>query len=64
LNGFRFDNLLATITSLIKYLILFFIYILIKLTNPRLRIDQTVKFFWSYVTVFALIGVVLALLGV
>ncbi len=64
LNGFRFGNVLLSITSLIKYLILFIIYILIKLTNPRLRIDQTVKFFWSYVTVFAFIGVILALLGV
>lgn len=64
LNGFRFVNVLTTITSLIKYLILFIIYLLIKLTNPRLRIDQTLKFFWSYVTVFALIGIILALLGV
>lgn len=64
LNGFRFVNVLTTITSLIKYLILFIIYLLIKLTNPRLRIDQTLNFFWSYVTVFALIGIILALLGV
>lgn len=64
IGGFRFENIILIITSLIKYIILFVIYILIKLTNPRLRIDQTVKFFWSYVTVLALVGVILAFLGV
>lgn len=64
IGGFTFNTVAAAMTSLIKYLILFVIYVLIKLTNPRLRIDQAVKFFWSYVTVFALIGVILAFLGV
>lgn len=64
LGGFTFGTITAAIMSLIKYLVLFVIYILVKLTNPRLRIDQAVKFFWSYITVFALIGVILAFLGV
>jgi len=64
LGGFRFGNITLTITSIVKYLILFVIYVLIKLTNPRLRIDQTVKFFWSFVTMLALVGVILAFLGV
>jgi NADH-quinone oxidoreductase subunit H len=37
--------------------------IVIKNTNPRLRIDQALKFFWGPVTVLALLGMVLALLG-
>jgi len=39
------------------------IVILIKNTNPRLRIDQAMKFFWCPVTLMAVIAVGLALLG-
>ncbi len=53
-------NLLALIG---KYIAILVIIILIKNTNPRLRIDQAIKFFWGPVTLLALIGVVLALLG-
>jgi NADH-quinone oxidoreductase subunit H len=36
---------------------------LVRNTNPRLRIDQIMKFFWARVTPFAIIAVVLAFLG-
>jgi len=49
--------------SVLKYLIILLIMIVIKNTNPRLRIDQALKFFWGPVTVLALLGMVLALLG-
>jgi len=46
-----------------KYTALLVIIILIKNTNPRLRIDQALRFFWGPVTILAAIAVVLAILG-
>jgi NADH-quinone oxidoreductase subunit H len=37
--------------------------IVIKNTNPRIRIDQAVKFFWFYLTPIAIAAFVLAVLG-
>ncbi len=45
-----------------KYILILVIIILIKNTNPRLRIDQAIKFFWGPVTLLAIIAVGLALL--
>jgi len=49
--------------TIIKYVIIVTVAILIKNTNPRVRIDQAVRFFWGPVTVLAIIGIVLALAG-
>ena len=46
-----------------KYLLILVIIILIKNTNPRLRIDQALRFFWGPLAILAIIAVVLALLG-
>lgn len=46
-----------------KYLGLLVIIILIKNTNPRLKIEQALKFFWGPMTLLAVIAVVLALFG-
>jgi NADH-quinone oxidoreductase subunit H len=46
-----------------KFFVIIMIIILMKNTNPRLRIDQAVRFFWGKLTVLALIGLVLALFG-
>lgn len=46
-----------------KYVVLLVIIILIKNTNPRLRIDQSMRFFWGPVTLLSVIAVILALLG-
>lgn len=49
--------------TVVKYLIIVTVIVLIKNTNPRVRIDQAVKFFWGPVTVLAIIGMVLAIAG-
>ena len=49
--------------SIAKYVIIVVIIVLIKNTNPRVRIDQAVRFFWGPVTVLAIIGMVLAIVG-
>lgn len=46
-----------------KFIALVVIAILIKNTNPRLRIDQSMRFFWGPVTLIASASVILALLG-
>ncbi len=51
------------VASLIKYVLLIVIITVIRNTNPRLRIDQALKFFWGPVTIIAVAGVVLAFVG-
>jgi len=48
---------------ILKYIALLVVVILIKNTNPRLRIDQALRFFWGPMTFLAVIAVVLAILG-
>jgi NADH-quinone oxidoreductase subunit H len=48
---------------ILKYVAVLALIILIKNTNPRLRIDQAIRFFWGPVTVVAVLGFVLALVG-
>lgn len=50
--------------GILKYVILLVIIVLIRNTNPRVRIDQAVKFFWGPMTLLAIIAVLLALLGI
>jgi len=49
--------------AILKFLIIVVLIILIKNTNPRLRIDQALKFFWTGIGIFAIIGLVLAFYG-
>lgn len=50
--------------GILKYVILLVLIILIRNTNPRIRIDQAVKFFWGPMAVLAVIGIILALCGI
>lgn len=61
--GLEFGSVWGVIYTIIKYLVIVTIIVLIKNTNPRVRIDQAVRFFWGPVTVLAIIGMVLALVG-
>jgi NADH-quinone oxidoreductase subunit H len=49
--------------SLIKYVIILTIVILIKNTNPRVRIDQAIKFFWGWISLIAIAALILMILG-
>jgi len=46
-----------------KYIGILVVIILIKNTNPRMRVDQALRFFWEPMTLLALIAVVLAVSG-
>ena len=52
-----------TLWGILKYVLLLVIIVLIRNTNPRVRIDQAVKFFWGPVTVAAVAAVILAFIG-
>jgi len=53
----------GVLLSLVKYIVLVTLVVLIKNTNPRLRIDQAVRFFWGPVTAIAVLAVILAACG-
>ncbi len=54
---------LSPLSLIVKYIALLAVVILIKNTNPRLRIDQAMRFFWGPLTILATIAVILAVLG-
>lgn len=49
--------------GILKYVGILVFIVVAKNTNPRLRIDQAMKFFWGPVTALAIISVILAMLG-
>ena len=48
--------------SIWKYVVVLVVIILMRNTNPRVRIDQAMRFFWRKMTVISLIAVLLAML--
>jgi len=54
---------LGILALILKYVAILVVIILIKNTNPRLRIDQAMRFFWGPLTLLATLAVILALLG-
>jgi NADH-quinone oxidoreductase subunit H len=54
---------LSPLWVILKFSGLFLFVILVKNTNPRLRIDQSVRFFWRLPTVLSAGAVILASLG-
>jgi len=49
--------------AILWYVLILVFVILIKNTNPRLRIDQALRFFWGPMLVLSLVGIVLAAVG-
>ncbi|MCX5642348.1 MAG: NADH-quinone oxidoreductase subunit H [Candidatus Omnitrophica bacterium] len=49
--------------SILKILLVLVLIILIKNTNPRLRIDQGLRFFWVNCTLLSVLAILLAYLG-
>jgi NADH-quinone oxidoreductase subunit H len=62
LGGFHFSGL-GILWGILKYVLVLTLIILIKNTNPRLRIDQAMRFFWRYMAPLAAVGLVLAIIG-
>jgi NADH-quinone oxidoreductase subunit H len=49
--------------AILKYVIILVLIILIKNTNPRVRIDQAMRFFWIPMVILAVIGMLFAYYG-
>lgn len=62
MGGLRLDGI-HLLYGALKYVGLVALITVIRNTNPRVRIDQAVSFFWGPVTVIAIIAVVLAFRG-
>ena len=54
---------ISILWSILKIFIIVLLITLIRNTNPRVRIEQAMKFFWVWMNLFAIISIVLALLG-
>lgn len=54
---------LGVLWFLLKYLLIVVVMIIIKNTNPRIRIDTALNFFWKYAAPLALVAVLAAILG-
>jgi len=53
----------SALLGLVKYLVLVVIAILIRNTNPRVRIEHAMKFFWGPVSALAILAIAVALMG-
>ncbi len=62
--GISFASVGSIIAGVLKYLLIVVLMILIKNTNPRIRIDTAISFFWKYASPLALVAVILAIFGV
>ncbi len=62
LGGFNFHGI-EILWSILKFVGLVAIVTVIRNTNPRVRIDQAVRFFWGPMTLVAIVALVLAILG-
>ncbi len=58
-----FGRDLSPLFLIAKYLMFILIIVLIKNTNPRLRIDQALRFFWRIPTLLGVAAILAALLG-
>lgn len=60
--GLNFNGL-NILWTLLKYVLILVVIIVIKNTNPRVRIDQALRFFWGKLLAIAIIAFGLALIG-
>jgi NADH-quinone oxidoreductase subunit H len=63
LGGFGTSLWAGLLAGIGKYVLILVLLILIKNTNPRVRIDQAMKFFWVYCGIALAIAVILAIIG-
>lgn len=62
LGGFGTSGL-PLVWGILKYLLVVVLVVLIKNTNPRVKIDQAMKFFWVFCSVALAAAVILAMVG-
>ena len=50
--------------SILKIVLIILLITLIRNTNPRVRIEQAMKFFWIWMNLLAIISIILAIIGI
>ena len=63
MGGFSFTGL-GILWFILNYLLIIVVMIIIKNTNPRVRIDTALNFFWKYAAPISFAALILAVLGV
>jgi NADH-quinone oxidoreductase subunit H len=61
--GLNCTSWTAALGVVLKYCGILVLIIVIKNTNPRLRIDQALRFFWGPVTIISTLALILAMWG-
>jgi NADH-quinone oxidoreductase subunit H len=64
LGGVAGSTWVETLLGILKYLGVIILMVIIRNTNPRLRINSIINFFWKPLASIALLGVILAIIGV
>ncbi|MGE5351414.1 MAG: complex I subunit 1 family protein [Acidobacteriota bacterium] len=62
LGGFQFEGF-GIVLSVVKYIFILLLMIIIKNTNPRIRIDTALNFFWKYAALAGFVALVLSVFG-
>jgi len=60
--GVNFNTVMGGVASVLKYVLILVLLTLVRNTNPRVRIDQALRFFWFMMTPVAVIAVILSFL--
>ena len=63
LGGFNLQGM-GILWAVLKYLLIVVLIIIIKNTNPRIRIDTALNFFWKYAAPLGFAAMILAVIGV
>jgi len=63
LGGFNLSSPGAAAAGMLKYLLVLVLMILLKNTNPRLRIDHALRFFWGGLALAGMAAILLAFIG-
>ena len=63
LGGVDSGSVFSWVAFVVKYVVVLVLVVLIRNTNPRVRIDQAVRFFWFGLTPVAAVALVLAAVG-
>lgn len=61
--GIKLEGLKVFLESAGQYVAIIVIMILVKNTNPRVRIDQAMRFFWGPVALLSVLALILAVMG-
>ncbi len=62
--GIKIGGGIGILWALLKYILIVALITVIRNTNPRLRIDQAMKFFWGKLTILAIIAFILSAIGI